>query len=236
MDTKSEPFKDISVIWSLLNLEERGRRIKIICPDLLKWVIPVNTTTNMRWKTMHKISSSSESPELTLRRLLCSYLFGPNPLTIEEAVYRLTVELGDDVVSTWLKYKHSAHRYDLALLNSLLRFTERKPIRIREYWSYAGFEVRLLEERVHGPNIKAYSGWSRHHKKSSGRFLFTSEDPSPLSVEAPFMMFREYLEHMVLTVEGIPLPEGETSLKSALINAETVRFKNILIEELHEQH
>lgn len=236
MDTRSEPFRCLLSVWSLLDLEGRRRRIKTP-HSIIKWIIPVSTTTDMRWKTMHKLSSSSKDPEKTLRRLLCSYLFGPNPLSVEEAVYRLTVELGDVIISTWLKFKHSAHRYDLALLNSLLLFAKRRPIRIREYLSYASFEVALLEERVHGANIKAYSGYSRHHKKSSGKRFITSEDPYSLElVEAPLMTLRERLEHMVLTVEGIPLPEGEASLKSALINAETVLFLNTFKKELHEQH
>lgn len=220
-----------SLMWSLVQLEGRiGNPNRQSLNELSSWVDPF--ALNKSAETRLVIFSSSKRKQ-TMRRLISSRIFNDTSVRIEEPLYRLAVETGDSMYLSFLKFREYFQSQRLALINSLFRFTNQKPLSIREYESFSSFDIQIRRKITPLARNNRYSGWKRHQNDKGSLRADSGIDPEPLLVEPTLITEEEILKIVLQSVVGIPPSfEDSSDLMMATIRAETERFVKLLKEEL----
>lgn len=222
--------RNVSLIWSSFSVGEKVQGIRKNYFLNLDWVVP---TLNRNRVIKQRVFSTTKNHIKLLRRILSLYLFHPFHPKIEELLFRLVVEIDDTMISTWLKYKSINKNLRLAQINSLFRMVGIRRLDLREYHSTKNLRIFIEEENSFLDFSIKYSGWKRHQNDKGSLSIEPPIDPFPLLINEKISKFEEkqFFESL-LSVGGIPTEKDISSLKMALIRAETERYFKYLKEEL----
>ena len=152
-----------------------------------------------------------------------------------EALIYLAVEMNDELILETLRLRGSLFRSLLrARFNALRRLFRKQPLDLKYFLSSNDFLIKVEEDKILSPSshVRKYTGWARH-QNDQGSINPFHIDPKPLEVTENIMKINI---RSALTVGRILPSEtgGESSLMSALIRAETVKFIQLVEEYINE--
>lgn len=203
---------------------------------LSKWVF--FTTRETEWIQLYEINSESKSPQKTIRRLMHSFFRRELNSRGEEALIRLLLEFPNNFFLGAFALRDKLSRSTIRIrLNALLRLRGLIPLRNEEAnssnWSVV---IKTWKEFRSLRPQKRYSGWKRH-QNDQGSLTPNKEDPfleqysDPIILEDEISFVKEVISVGILP----PISGDKSSLKSAIIRAETEKFLKYLKEETREQ-
>lgn len=198
-----------------------------------EWVDPISTVNP--WRRRLQLLSSSSKRKITLKKFFTKFLWsGCNSLELEALIY-LAVEMNDELILETLRLRENLFLSLLrARFNALRRLMRKQPLDLKYFLSSNDFILIVKEDKILSPSshVRKYTGWARH-QNDQGSINPFHIDPMPLEVTDNFMKINI---RSALTVGRILPSEtgGESSLTSALIRAETVKFLQLVEEYINE--